>query len=428
MTNAFGMGGGGMNNGMLSQITTPSVGGGGGAWQPAEGQDFGANPTLNRQLAQQYGYTGDFGGGQWADFQKTLSPDQQAKSNITANQDFGQNQFMNQQLAQTFGFTGDFGGGEWGEFQKTLSPELRAQSEQMVRSGGMGGPGNPNLMQSIFSGMQGSQNSLQDWMNFQPQQLSETNLDPYMNPFQQDVIDAGMGEMNRQQDIQQNKLGAQAVQSGAFGGDRHGIAQAEMSREFGDQQQRWLANLNMQNFGQAQRGAQFDIGGQFQNQQAGFQGAQQQANLANMGFGMQQGIQQQLQGAAGQQQQTMQDLINSQMGQFGQTMGWPQQQAGMVGGYNPMGGSSTSQSSQPGMLQMAALAASIFAMCWVAREVYGETNPKWVSFRRWMLTKAPNWLCRLYARHGEKFARTVKQRPWIKRVLRPMMDLAIREN
>jgi len=52
------------------------------------------------------------------------------------------------------------------------------------------------------------------------------NISQFMNPYQQFVTD----EINRQAAIGQNRLSAQAVQAGAFGGGREGIASAELER------------------------------------------------------------------------------------------------------------------------------------------------------------------------------------------------------
>lgn len=52
------------------------------------------------------------------------------------------------------------------------------------------------------------------------------NISQFFNPFQSYVTD----EINRQAAMAQNQLGAQAVASGAFGGGRQGIAQAELER------------------------------------------------------------------------------------------------------------------------------------------------------------------------------------------------------
>jgi hypothetical protein len=68
-------------------------------------------------------------------------------------------------------------------------------------------------------------------------------------------------------------------------------------------------------------------------------------------------------------------------------------------------------------------AAKIMApTCWVAREVYGEDNPKWKQFRSWMLKKAPTWFRDLYIRNGERVAESIKDKPEIKARIKVFMD------
>ena len=69
---------------------------------------------------------------------------------------------------------------------------------------------------------------------------------------------------------------------------------------------------------------------------------------------------------------------------------------------------------------------AIAKYCWVAREVYGEDNPKWKVFRQWLTTKGPSWLFNLYMKHGEAFARFIKNKPAIKWVIRKLMDRCIK--
>jgi hypothetical protein len=60
--------------------------------------------------------------------------------------------------------------------------------------------------------------------------------------------------------------------------------------------------------------------------------------------------------------------------------------------------------------------------CWVAREVFGEDNPKWLYFRAWLYTKAPKWFLKLYLKHGEQFAAFIKNKPMLKSVIRMWMN------
>jgi hypothetical protein len=63
--------------------------------------------------------------------------------------------------------------------------------------------------------------------------------------------------------------------------------------------------------------------------------------------------------------------------------------------------------------------------CWVARVVYGEENPRWLLFRRWLLGDAPGWFRRLYVSHGERFARWLAPHAAIKSLIRRWMDWVI---
>lgn len=68
------------------------------------------------------------------------------------------------------------------------------------------------------------------------------------------------------------------------------------------------------------------------------------------------------------------------------------------------------------------------AFCWVAREVYGEDNPKWMQFRYWILHKAPIWLHDLYRNHGEQFARYISDKPLLKSIVRNVMNFILWRN
>ena len=100
------------------------------------------------------------------------------------------------------------------------------------------------------------------------QLFSPTNLSAYSNPFQQQVIDTTLAEINRQGDIARNQLAAQGVGAGAFGGSRLGIQGAELDRNLADSRARALAQLNSQNFTQALGSAQSSFENQQRRQQA----------------------------------------------------------------------------------------------------------------------------------------------------------------
>ena len=78
-----------------------------------------------------------------------------------------------------------------------------------------------------------------------------------------------------------------------------------------------------------------------------------------------------------------------------------------------------------GMMSVMGGAAS-GAMCWVAREVYGIHNPRWIIFRHWMMNIAPQWFRSLYIENGEAFAEWIKNKPRLKRIIRWWMDARIK--
>lgn len=64
--------------------------------------------------------------------------------------------------------------------------------------------------------------------------------------------------------------------------------------------------------------------------------------------------------------------------------------------------------------------------CWVAREVYGANNPKWLLFRDWMFTKAPERLLRKYLKYGERLAKWISDKPKIIALIRSEMDAILK--
>ena len=65
------------------------------------------------------------------------------------------------------------------------------------------------------------------------------------------------------------------------------------------------------------------------------------------------------------------------------------------------------------------------ALCWIAREIYGEQNPKWKLFRTWLITKAPKWFFKFYIKFGPRIATFISNKPLLKAVVRKWMDKRI---
>jgi hypothetical protein len=169
---------------------------------------------------------------------------------------------------------------------------------------------------------------------FDPSTISST----FMNPYQQQVIDEAIKQIDRQGELTQQGLSAQAIRSGAFGGTREGVQRAELGRNlaemknqaivgglqsgYADAAQRAQAAFEAQQARQAQAGQSLAGIGQAYTGQgvAGAQIAGQQAGtLGNMAQ-LQAGIGQGLGSLGGQQAQTELAKIQS-MQNVGQGLG-----------------------------------------------------------------------------------------------------------
>jgi len=153
-----------------------------------------------------------------------------------------------------------------------------------------------------------------------------TAYQPFMSPYQQDVIDASMTEFDRQAQMQQQQLRDQALgTAGAFGGGREGVQQAEYQTGSDRNRAMMHAGLLQQGFGQAQNAANTA----FAQQQAIGQGqlglGQAQMGLSNFqraGLGADVG-------ALGQLGSMRQGMSQAQLN--------AQQQAAQTAAYEPYG-------------------------------------------------------------------------------------------
>jgi len=73
----------------------------------------------------------------------------------------------------------------------------------------------------------------------------------------------------------------------------------------------------------------------------------------------------------------------------------------------------------------------MFGGCWVARAVYGDSNPSWELFSNWLRCYAPKWVGQLYLKHGPQFGAWLNSQQnmlgnMVRRVLRSAMNRAIR--
>ena len=158
------------------------------------------------------------------------------------------------------------------------------------------------------------------YTNQAAQGVNPQMINQFMSPYLNNVVNSTQKNLLESNAQQLAGLKGQAIQSGAFGGDRSRFAQAELARQQGLAGGQVIGGLLNQGYGQALSGAQ-------QNVQNMMQGGQQ---LGAMGQAAQQSILQgaQSQMAAGAQQQaTEQTFLQSAYDQFLQRQAYPYQQA-----------------------------------------------------------------------------------------------------
>lgn len=230
---------------------------------------------------------------------------------------------------------------------QTAPPNINQLAAQGIQGAGMG-----SAMGMGYTPQQ--VNVAGDSARVTPQTLAGTDLNPYMNPYTDAVVQANEADIMRGAQIGLNELSSQAQAAKSFGGSRHGIATGELGRSAVEQLARSSAGLRQANFQNAQNAALADIQnnmqGQLANQSSGLQdisnrlqaslanqsaglqaqnqrlgAANQLANISNLGFGMGQQVNQNLATQGAMQQALQQMVMDNARNKFSQYTAYPAQ-------------------------------------------------------------------------------------------------------
>ena len=145
--------------------------------------------------------------------------------------------------------------------------------------------------------------------------VSGPNIGQFFNPYTAMVTGSTVNAMDRSRQMAQNQIGTQATAAGAYGGSRHGVAEAETNRNFFDSVGQTVGGLQQSGFNTAV--------GQAQAQQG------IQSGLAGQGFGFGQSIGNQQAAQGGLQQGMQQMLIDAAKAQYAGFTGAPQASLGL---------------------------------------------------------------------------------------------------
>ena len=286
--------------------------------------------------------------------------------------------WINQAAQQNYGLAQSISQRPLTQFSGQQVADIGPQTQQawnLAASSGGAGADQYNASQAAYLTAAGTPATQVTPGSVTPQTLAGTNLQPYMNPYTQSVINSTLPIMQQQLGLSQAQNQDQAASANAYGGSRQAIQQGVTQAQGAQNMAQMAAQLNQANFTQAQQGAEYDIGQnmagqQFNaNQSLQAQTANQGANQANinsliqaggglgsLGSQAQNNQRQQfleLSTAGAQQQAQAQNQIAAQMNQFNQANQYPGQQLGVLQsalGMTPYGsttmGSSTGQSQQ----------------------------------------------------------------------------------
>ena len=192
--------------------------------------------------------------------------------------------------------------------------------------------------------------------------IANTDLSQYTNPYEAQVVQNTMDDLERTRLMQQNQMSASASSAGAFGGSRQGIAEAETNLGFARQAANTAAQLRQAGYNQALTSAGQDVGYGLQQGQQRLQQGQQLGSLANLGLGMGQSVQNQQTQQGLQQQMMNQALIDAAKQQYAGYTGAPlgSLNAPLAAiGAGSVGQGTTTGGRQPGLYDYLALAASM---------------------------------------------------------------------
>ena len=222
----------------------------------------------------------------------------------------------------------------------------------------------------------GALNTQYTFNPYQTQQFTGNNVQAYMSPYMQNVVERQQADAQRQYDIARQTQGAQAARSGAFGGSGDFLMRAQgagnLARQKGDIQAKGLQDAYTQAMGQFNQSQAQNLAGQqlnaqqqqfgaglgLQGLQTAMTGAKSLADIGQTQYGQNLGLLDVQNRFGAQQQQQMQNALNTEYQDFLNYQNYPYKQLGfmsdMIRGLPMSQLSSTMYQQPPSMVQQVA--------------------------------------------------------------------------
>ena len=194
----------------------------------------------------------------------------------------------------------------------------------------------------------GALNTQYTFNPYEAQQFTGNNVRAYMSPYMENVVQRQQADAQRQSDIARQAQGAQAARAGAFGGSGDYLMRSQMAgnlaRQKGDIQAQGLQNAYQQAMGQFNQSQAQNLAGQqlnaqqqqfgaglgLQGLQTALSGAKSLADIGQTQYGQNLGLLDVQNRFGGQQQQQMQNAINTEYQDFLNAQNYPYKQLGFM--------------------------------------------------------------------------------------------------
>jgi len=222
----------------------------------------------------------------------------------------------------------------------------------------------------------GALNTQYTFNPYQAQQFTGNNVQAYMSPYMQNVVERQQADAQRQSDIARQAQGAQAARSGAFGGSGDFLMRAQgagnLARQKGDIQAKGLQDAYAQAMGQFNQSQAQNLAGQqlnaqqqqfgaglgLQGLQTAMTGAKSLADIGQTQYGQNLGLLDVQNRFGAQQQGQVQNQLNTEYQDFLNYQNYPYKQMGfmsdMIRGLPMSQLSSTMYQQPPSMVQQVA--------------------------------------------------------------------------
>ena len=194
----------------------------------------------------------------------------------------------------------------------------------------------------------GALNTQYTFNPYQTQQFTGNNVQAYMSPYMQNVVERQQQDATRQAAIAGQAQQAQAARSGAFGGSgdylMRGQAAGNLARQKGDIQAQGLQNAYQQAMGQFNQSQAQNLAGQqlnaqqqqfgaglgLQGMQTALSGAKSLADIGQTQYGQNMGLLSLQNQFGGQQQGQIQNQLNTEYQDFLNAQNYPYKQLGFM--------------------------------------------------------------------------------------------------